>query len=203
MNENATAGAPRTIDRRTVVKGAAWSVPAIAAAVAMPLASASGNAPKIQIYADCLFNLTGVNIGRGFYVENNGTAEYNGTISVTEKITLSGLAALPGVVDVLFGLLLVQGILGGSTTGVSRGSWNRPLFSNTATRVVTLSAPLAANEKRSWGVALDAINGVLKTLSAVGLSDISHTATITSPTGNPPVTKSSDAINWELISSSC
>jgi len=42
MTENVTAGAPRTIDRRTVVKGAAWSVPAIAAAVAMPLASASG-----------------------------------------------------------------------------------------------------------------------------------------------------------------
>ncbi|GAA2858188.1 hypothetical protein [Microbacterium arabinogalactanolyticum] len=45
MTENVTAGAPRTIDRRTVVKGAAWSVPAIAAAVAMPLASASTGNP--------------------------------------------------------------------------------------------------------------------------------------------------------------
>ncbi len=52
MNENATAGAPRTIDRRTVVKGAAWSVPAIAAAVAMPLASASGNPPACDV--DCV-----------------------------------------------------------------------------------------------------------------------------------------------------
>lgn len=49
MNENAAAGAPRTIDRRTVVKGAAWSVPAIAAAVAMPLAAASGETKDVDV----------------------------------------------------------------------------------------------------------------------------------------------------------
>ncbi|QYM63045.1 hypothetical protein [Microbacterium sp. Se5.02b] len=33
----------RGISRRTVIRGAAWSVPVIAAAVAMPMAAASGN----------------------------------------------------------------------------------------------------------------------------------------------------------------
>lgn len=33
------------IGRRTVVKGAAWSIPVIAAAVAMPLAAATGSCP--------------------------------------------------------------------------------------------------------------------------------------------------------------
>lgn len=42
MSENESiVGAPRSIGRRTVIKGAAWTVPAIAAAVAMPLAAAS------------------------------------------------------------------------------------------------------------------------------------------------------------------
>lgn len=203
MYENENKRTPRQIDRRTVVKGAAWSVPAIAAAVAMPMASASTSQAQIRIYADCLLNVSGVNIGRGFYVENQGTAPYEGTVTVTETITLRGLAAVPGVSGVLFGLLLVQGILGGSTSGVTRGAWNRRPFSNTATRTVTLSAPLAAGESRSWGIAADVISGVIDTLGVVGLADISHTAVITSPTGNPPVVKDSDAINWELISTSC
>lgn len=36
---------PRQLDRRTVVKGAAWAVPAVAAAVAVPFASASQSTP--------------------------------------------------------------------------------------------------------------------------------------------------------------
>lgn len=203
MNENTTEGQSRQFDRRTVVKGAAWSVPAIAAAVAMPLASASGNptAPAIRIYADCLLSVAGVNIGRGFFVENNGTADYAQNITVTESITLSGLAYVAAAA--IWPILAVQGILGGSTSGVTRGSWSGNILSSTRTRTVTISGPLAAGSSRSWGVALDAISGVLGLLSAVGLAGISHTATITSPTGNPPVTKSSDAINWELISTSC
>lgn len=72
MNDNNSTTAPRSIDRRTIVKGAAWSVPAIAAAVAMPMAAASetatfdvrvqrerctfigvrGQKPNFTIYAD-------------------------------------------------------------------------------------------------------------------------------------------------------
>lgn len=41
MTENIKKDGARQIDRRTIVKGAAWSVPAIAAATAMPLAAAA------------------------------------------------------------------------------------------------------------------------------------------------------------------
>ncbi|WP_309127676.1 hypothetical protein [Microbacterium sp.] len=201
MNENENARAPRHIDRRTVVKGAAWSVPAIAAAVAMPMATASQSTAQIRIYADCLLSVAGVNIGRGFFVENQGTVAYDGNITVTETIRLSGLAAVAAVA--LWPILAVQGILGGSTSGVTRGSWSGNILSTTRSRTVTIAGPLAAGGQRSWGIALDAISGVLGVLDLVGLAGITHTAVITSPTGNPPVVKDSDAINWELISTSC
>lgn len=41
--------ADRQVARRTVVKGAAWSVPAIAAAVAMPLAAAATNVTTFDV----------------------------------------------------------------------------------------------------------------------------------------------------------
>jgi hypothetical protein len=42
MSESKTMGSGRpAVDRRTIVKGAAWSIPVVAAAAAMPLASAS------------------------------------------------------------------------------------------------------------------------------------------------------------------
>ena len=64
-----TEGASRGLDRRTIIKGAAWSVPVVAAAVATPLAAATGsfdvrvqqercqlvglsNPPYFNIYAD-------------------------------------------------------------------------------------------------------------------------------------------------------
>ncbi len=54
--ENTTSG----IDRRTVVKGAAWSVPVIAAAVASPLAAATtDHLLDISVNAECY----GIDIG--------------------------------------------------------------------------------------------------------------------------------------------
>lgn len=41
-HENVRPGAGRRIDRRTIVKGAAWSVPVIASAIAVPAQAASG-----------------------------------------------------------------------------------------------------------------------------------------------------------------
>lgn len=43
------------LDRRTFVKGAAWSVPVIAAAIATPLAAASGE-PPVQVRKRLTFN---------------------------------------------------------------------------------------------------------------------------------------------------
>ncbi|MGN7977313.1 hypothetical protein ACTJJ4_07035 [Microbacterium sp. 22195] len=213
MNENATAGAPRAIDRRTVVKGAAWSVPAIAAAVAMPLASASGETktPALRIYADCLLNALDVKIGQGFYVENAGTGDYAGNITVVETITLSGAAAAPLVRDAVWLILLVQGVLGGNTAGVTRGNWGvvnsgngiTTPFKSVATRTVTISGPLAAGETRSWGILANVASGVINALGLLGLAGLQQSASITVPTGNPPVTKASDTMNWELLSTSC
>ncbi|MES2867645.1 hypothetical protein [Microbacterium profundi] len=205
------AGAPRQIGRRTILKGAAWSAPVIAAAVAAPLAAASDNEARIRIYGDCLLNAADVKIGQGFFVNNQGTDAYSGNITVIETITLTGLAAAPLVRSAVWALLAVQGILGGNTSGVTRGSWNiansgngitSPLKS-VATRTVTLTGPLAAGETRSWGIAANVVSGVINALGVLGLAGLVQTATITDPTGNPPVIKSSDTLNWELLSTSC
>lgn len=203
--------APRQIERRTILKGAAWSAPVIAAAVAAPMAAASDNQARIRIYGDCLLSAADVKIGQGFYVENQGTDAYSGDITVVEQITLTGLAAAPLVRDVVWGLMLIQGILGGNTTGVTRGSWSVQNsgsvlggnLKSVATRTVTLAGPLAAGETRSWGVLANAVSGVVNALGLLGLASLTQTATITTPTGNPPVTKSTDALNWELLSTSC
>lgn len=197
--ENTT---PSGLNRRQILKGAAWSVPVLAAAVATPLASASTVAePAIRIYGDCLLSAAGITVGQGFYVQNQGDGAFEGTITVTETITLSGAAAVIGVRNIVFSLMAVQGILGGAQTGISLGTWSGS--GNTRSRTVTLSAPLAAGETRSWGNLADVVSGLIGTLDIVGLSGINHTATITSPTGNPPVTESADTLNYRLLDASC
>src|SRR5690606_38547626 len=94
--------APRQVERRTILKGAAWSAPVIAAAIAAPMAAASDNQARIRIYGDCLLNALDVKVGQGFYVENQGTSAYSGDITVVEQITLTGAAAVPLVRDVVW-----------------------------------------------------------------------------------------------------
>lgn len=51
------AGAPRELGRRTILKGAAWSAPVIAAAVATPLAAASDPDWNASVTSTCTGNL--------------------------------------------------------------------------------------------------------------------------------------------------
>lgn len=110
------------VSRRTVVKGAAWSVPVIAAAVATPLAAASGD--DIEVGA---FNLAGTCgvvglLGPGFTLTAGPTAPL--PVGTTVTITGSGVANI--------GLFSVTG----GTASVS-------VLSNTS-RLITLTSELPA-----------------------------------------------------------
>ena len=194
---------PSGVNRRSLIKGAAWPAPVVAVAAAAPLAAASTNPTALlRIDADCLIGVSGATIGRGFRVSNVGTEAYtDGSITVVETITLSGLAAPLAVA--IWPLLGVQGILGGGSSNVTRGNWSGGLFSTTRSRTVTITGPLASGANQSWGIALDVVSGIIDTLGLLGLPDIAHTATITSPTGNPPVQQSSAAVDWSLITTTC
>lgn len=53
QEHNENVGRRSGIDRRTLTKGAAWSVPVIAAAVSAPAAAASTVAGQLVVTADC------------------------------------------------------------------------------------------------------------------------------------------------------
>ncbi len=104
--------------RRTIVKGAAWSVPVIAAAVATPLAAASGDAGDFQLDGTCgALGLLGV----GFDLTAGAVDLPTGT---TVTVTTSGIANL--------GLLTATGGLADVTLLGATGN------------VITLTAPLPA-----------------------------------------------------------
>lgn len=66
-------GAPTS--RRTVLKGAAWSVPVVAASTAVaPTASAStgGGTGQLVLSAGCLLGVGGIEVASGFRMENVG-----------------------------------------------------------------------------------------------------------------------------------
>lgn len=106
------------ISRRTVMKGAAWSVPVIAAAVATPMAAASGDAGAFQLNGTC--GVLGV-LGPGFTLAAGAVALPVGTII---NITGSGIANI-GVFSITGGLADVN------------------VLSPTS-RSITLTSPLAA-----------------------------------------------------------
>lgn len=81
--ENTSKG----IDRRTLVKGAAWSVPVIAAAVATPLAAASTPeqiAGRIRVTGGCI-PVLGVLVG-GHTITNNNTHPVE--ITITQRLVV-------------------------------------------------------------------------------------------------------------------
>lgn len=190
-------GATPDLGRRSVLKGAAWSVPVIAAAVATPLAAATTGA-RLDLNAGC-FQVLGVGLLPGFSVVNTGTASYDAsapgnTITVVETIDLSaittpGLDILGGTVrTALWAILLVEGILSGASAGVSRGNWvsGGGLVPKTYSRTVTITGTIAAGDSKVWGNAFD-ITRILNVLESFGLAAIKRSAVITAPTGNPPV----------------
>lgn len=80
------------LKRRTVIKGAAWSVPVIAAAIATPLAAASGE-PPVANYAD-VTALTNPAAGsnprfRAQGQVKNGNDYADGTLKAGELFTLT------------------------------------------------------------------------------------------------------------------
>ncbi|MDQ0642371.1 hypothetical protein [Microbacterium murale] len=106
--------------RRTVVKGAAWSVPIVAAAVATPLAAASVvDAGAFALRGSC--GVLGL-LGPGFTLQAGPTTP----LPVGTTITIVG----SGIADIGF-------------FDVSGGTANVAVLSNTS-RQVTLTSPLPA-----------------------------------------------------------
>lgn len=88
-------GAARGIERRTVLKGAAWSVPVIAAAVAAPAASASVNNAAVALTDDVTSLLT-LNV---LDSASTATAAVAITVPTTLRVT-NGAGALSGTATV-------------------------------------------------------------------------------------------------------
>ena len=109
------------LSRRTVVKGAAWSVPVIAAAVATPLAAASGTVDVGAFALNGTCGVLGV-LGPGFTITAGPTTPL--PVGTTITITGSGVANI-GVFSIT-----------GGTAAVN-------VLSQTS-RSIVLTAPLAA-----------------------------------------------------------
>ncbi|GGM42708.1 hypothetical protein [Microbacterium saperdae] len=99
------------LSRRTVVKGAAWSVPVIAAAVATPLAAASGGDVEVGAFTTAgTCGVLGV-IGPGFTLTASATAPL--PVGTSVIITGSGVANI-GVFSVTGGTASVAVLSGTS-----------------------------------------------------------------------------------------
>lgn len=127
--------------RRTIVKGAAWSVPVIAAAVATPLAAAS-NVEVGAFELDGTCGVLGV-LGPGFTLQASATAPL--PVGTTVTITGSGIANI--------GVFSVTG-----------GTANVAVLSGTS-RQITLTAALPAGATIAFRTTLSI--SVAFTLNAV------------------------------------
>lgn len=193
------------LERRSVIKGAAWSVPVIAAAVATPLASASPTGQAgLDLNGGCV-QILGVQVLPGFEVENTGTAAYTGTVTVVETIDLSSVSSQLTRAG-LWVTLGIEGSLPTRTPGVEVGAWtgsggNSWLYiplSRTpytkATRTVTYTGTIAPNANIAWGK-LISLGSVIS-----NLLDAKWTAQIVAPTGNPPVVDAGPRqLDWSLL----
>jgi len=174
------------IDRRAVLKGAAWAVPAIAVATAAPSASASTGGLKIS--SGC--NPVNGTVAPSFLVTNTDNQPYLGTITIVETINLStsqatddqraafwtGLGASNGSTTVKDSNVTVSPWVGGTGTNWSKGNGggNKDTY-KTATRTITITGPLAAGAAKGWGQTFAS--------TPQGVSGSTWTAQITSPTG--------------------
>ncbi|MDP9982298.1 hypothetical protein J2W14_001686 [Pseudarthrobacter oxydans] len=99
MSEIKSLAAPKvSFDRRAVVKGAAWSVPVIAAAIAAPAAAASTppSAKLSGVYAGSLSpNNKKLTAPSGLDILN--TSGVPGSDNVTVTVTITRTAGSPGV----------------------------------------------------------------------------------------------------------
>lgn len=148
------------VSRRTLVKGAAWSVPVIAAAVATPLAAASGDVEvgAFTVNGDCGVLGLGL-LATGVEITASPTAPLPAGTSIA--LTGTGLANV-GVVSVTGGLASVSVV-------------------SPTTRNIVLDAPLAAGATLSLSTTINV--AVAWTLTAVATLPAGYIGTGAKTTG--------------------
>lgn len=117
MPEETAADLPRRngLSRRRVVKGAAWSLPVIAATVAAPAHAASGKA-NIAVTSSCFAGTTalGTQLGPTWVMkETNGVSA--GTVALTEKLSFTFTSVLTGPL----GFIAISGAIPGIVTWIT------------------------------------------------------------------------------------
>lgn len=93
----------REISRRSVVRGAMWSVPVVAAAAAVPMAAASGDGPVLMLRSGCVAAVGGGYLGAGVELQNVGSTSFIGHINYQEFLDI-GLALDVGNIPYAFSL---------------------------------------------------------------------------------------------------
>ena len=126
------------IERRTLVKGAAWSLPVIALAVGTPARAASADW-NISLAANCLVGVVGVGVIPGYSIhETSGKTPTLSPLTFVETyqtvipLTWSGAniahAAIKLVADTFANALalvfLTTGSIGGKSAGITIGGWS-------------------------------------------------------------------------------
>jgi hypothetical protein len=80
------------IDRRTVVKAAAWSLPVVALAAAAPAAAASGETPTNAFAATVSFDTSGAFVVSTLTIQSLSDVGYQGWLAITELPSLGGVS---------------------------------------------------------------------------------------------------------------
>lgn len=143
------------IDRRTIVKGAAWSLPVIAIAVGAPAQAASGDTWNIKLAGGCLVGVAGVGLLPGYSIKEtlNHTPTVNPLTFIetfTTTIPISWVGGLGHVVSrtaaltlaattyaTVGTLFLLVGSIGGKSGNVSIGSFPSAIGATGSETVLT------------------------------------------------------------------
>lgn len=122
---NSSAEPKASFDRRSVMKGAAWSVPVIAAAIAAPAAAASaptGTTTASIVASSTTQTVTGtpevLGTGpKGFTISTTGAA-ISGTASVSITVAPANQAAIDSKIGLVIGSINNVPVSGGQWSGV-------------------------------------------------------------------------------------
>ncbi|SDY80728.1 hypothetical protein [Herbiconiux ginsengi] len=156
--QTTTNRSSRSLDRRTLLRGAAWSVPVVALAVATPAAAASDiEVGAYQVVGTC--GIQGVQ-GPGFL------------------LTASSSAALPVGTTVM---IVASGVANAGVFSVTGGTASQQILSGTA-RLFTLTAALPAGATMAFRTTLS--TSVSFTLNASTQVPTGYTAQGAKTTGS-------------------
>jgi hypothetical protein len=150
--DSVSAEVEPTLERRTIMKGAAWSIPVIALAVATPAAAASGDTDLGAYHINGTCGVLGV-LGPGFTLTAGPTEPL--PVGTTVTITGSGVANI--------GVFSVTG-----------GTANVNVLSNTS-RQITLTSAVPAGATIAFRSTLSI--SVAFTFNAVTATPAGYTAT--------------------------